>query len=575
MTASIFVTDEAFRMTAPPRIGLYYDAGAYREQLRVAAAARAGAPQGLMGRQVAGKEFLDAYLHFGRWDQLLAVTPNDASAQSLLETCRSHPASRSRQRRLSHITTQQFHKNFLAQPPVPVVHFPTPPDPKFAWARRVGSPHGFALCGVTHTLCSLRAIEVLRGLVTDPWEPYDRLICTSRAVTAMVGQVMESFGDYLQERHQLPQRPVSRIGLETIPLGVDAEKFRPPTLEERTRERQRLGIADDEMMILYVGRLSHHAKAHPFPMFRGLSEAALETNTKVRLCLMGWAGNDAVRTAFQSAAREFGPHLKMEIVDGLNQENRFRAWWAADGFCSLSDNIQETFGLVIIEAMACGLPVVATDWNGYRDLVIDGETGFLVPTVMIPGASGDLTSRLLTGELDYNRFLAQSSQSAIVETPAVTAAFARLFRDADLRNCLGAAGRKRVSEEFAWSKIIPRYEDLWAEQTQMLETYSQAHSQERLRHEIYPPPEVTFAGYPSGWLQEETLLISNPVWRVLLDQAMNHPLTHYAPDDGLVNRAVKEAVLSQAKTPCPLSQLAAIIEQAGVNQQTARRAWRG
>ena len=41
------------------------------------------------------------------------------------------------------------------------------------------------------------------------------------------------------------------------------------------------------------------------------------------------------------------------------------------------------FGLVIVEAMASGLPVVATDWNGYRDLVAHGDSGFLVPTAMV------------------------------------------------------------------------------------------------------------------------------------------------------------------------------------------------
>ena len=66
---------------------------------------------------------------------------------------------------------------------------------------------------------------------------------------------------------------------------------------------------------------------------------------------------------------------------------RFDVWRAADLVVSLVDNIQETFGLVIVEAMASGLPVVATDWDGYRDLVDDGRTGLLVPTTMVRGAS--------------------------------------------------------------------------------------------------------------------------------------------------------------------------------------------
>ncbi|MBI3542646.1 MAG: glycosyltransferase, partial [Deltaproteobacteria bacterium] len=54
-------------------------------------------------------------------------------------------------------------------------------------------------------------------------------------------------------------------------------------------------------------------------------------------------------------------------------------WQAADIFCSLADNVQETFGLTPLEAMAAGLPQVVSDWNGYRDTVRHGVDGFRVP----------------------------------------------------------------------------------------------------------------------------------------------------------------------------------------------------
>jgi len=550
-------------------IALYYDDGAYREMLK-RAPTRPGQPKGLMGRQVAGKEFLDAYLEHGHWESLLAVTPSDAAAASLLETCKTHPSSRTRQRKLRHVTEQRFHQDFLPSPPVSLIHFPTPPDPRFAWARRAGSPHGFALCGVTHTLCSLRAVEVLRGLIIDPWEPYDRLICTSRAVTNMVRQVMETFGTYLAERHG--GQPRSRISLETIPLGVNTERFRPATPAERQAERQRLGLADDEIAVLFVGRLAHHAKAHPFPMFRGISEAAKATAKKVRLSLVGWAANDSVLSAFRSAATEFGPHVRMDVLDGLDEKNRFGPWRAADVFCSLSDNIQETFGLVIVEAMASGLPVVATDWNGYRDLVIDGETGLLVPTHMVSGASTDVTSQLLFGSLDYDHFLARSSQAVMVDTPAVATAFARLFRDRELRDRLGAAGRRRAVEEFAWQKIIQRYEAVWEEQQTLIAEWRERPSPDvgMRRPEAYPPLETTFAGYPTRWLDDSALLETAPDGAALLSAVMNHPLTGYESDRRCTDAALLRRAMDAAAETCPLSKLVEVFLQDGVTERTAR-----
>src|SRR5262249_52411352 len=151
----------------------------------------------------------------------------------------------------------------------------------------------FALCGVTHTLCSTAAVRQLCDLVTAPYEPYDALICTSRAVADMVRAVTGTFADYLRDRHG--GSPALRPRLATIPLGVNTDRLRPPTADERAAQRRALDAAEDEVVALFVGRLSHHAKAHPFPTYRGLSRAARATGCKVHLVLAGWAAHPAVR----------------------------------------------------------------------------------------------------------------------------------------------------------------------------------------------------------------------------------------------------------------------------------------
>ena len=72
--------------------------------------------------------------------------------------------------------------------------------------------------------------------------------------------------------------------------------------------------------------------------------------------------------------------LRLGGLEPVTEETKRQALAVSDVAISLVDNAQETFGLAIAEAMAAGLPVVASDWSGYRDLVRDGIDGYLIPS---------------------------------------------------------------------------------------------------------------------------------------------------------------------------------------------------
>ncbi len=63
--------------------------------------------------------------------------------------------------------------------------------------RQQAGGHAFALSGVTHTLCSAAAVALLRSLVTAPFETYDALVCTSKAVVDMVREVTTAYAPHL------------------------------------------------------------------------------------------------------------------------------------------------------------------------------------------------------------------------------------------------------------------------------------------------------------------------------------------------------------------------------------------
>jgi D-inositol-3-phosphate glycosyltransferase len=552
-----------------PVVALVYDDDAYVEA--------GGAAHGLMGRQVAGRSFLEALLRHGSFSELAALVRARESAASLVQLWRDHSTAAPQKRTLRLIARDELYGALFPEPPATIIHSPQPPGPVFAWVRQHGGPHAFALTGVTHTLCSPEAIALLQSLITAPFEPYDALVCTSRAVAAMVREVTGTYADYLHDRFGRTAAVGSSyrapVRLETIPLGVDIDRFRPANPAERAAARQMLGVDDDEVAVLYVGRLSHHAKAHPYPLFRGASEAALATGRRVHLILAGWAAHRAVHDAFMDGARTVASNVRTSFVDGRDARARRSVWHAADLFVSPSDNIQETFGLAVVEAMASGLPVVVSDWNGYRDLVDHGQTGFLVPTAMVAGSTTTATARLLIGELDYDHFLAECSQSTTVDVRGISAALARLVGDPELRQRMGAAGRSRAIAQFDWTKIILSYEQLWREQEADRSARARAFEAEspwrgKAGPVAYPSPEQTFAGYPTRRLDGADRLLPVAGSSDRVDALLAMPLTNHAAGRRVVDPGLLRSALALA--PCSIDDLDRYWNQHGVERGLGR-----
>lgn len=551
-------------MTPPvPPVALLYDDSAYVETLVPVAAPAGERPVALMGRQVAGHEFLDAYLSFGRYEQLLAVVWNQASADTLAKSFRQHPKAAKHELRMRPLD------RFLERggdAMAPVLYTPCPSDSSLAWMRRERGPNAFSLSGVTHTLCTTGVTRLLGELITAPFEAHDSLICTSQSVIAMVRSLTDSYASYLAER--LGGAPSLRLRLAHIPLGVNPERYRPATADERSRYRERLNIRPDSVAVLFVGRFTPHAKAHPFPMLQGLARAGASTGRPVHLILSGWAASDGQRRVLLDALQAFAPGVPVSVVNGLDPDLRFGVWKAADVFTSLSDSIQETFGLVIVEAMASGLPVVAADWNGYRDLVDDGVNGLLISTAMVQGATQETTLRLLMGATDYDHFLAECNQAVAVDVEAATTAYGRLITDSDLRRRLGAAGRERMLREFTWERVVAAYEELWREQNEERGRTAQVTVGGPIGPACYPAPEATFAGYPTLWLGDDGALVACPDALERLPRILSSAICSYGGRRAQAEPLLR-AVLDEARSSRRLGDLRDMLQSQGESPSTA------
>lgn len=441
----------------------------------------------IMGRQATGAALMQTIAN-SRPEKLWCYTHTRASAQLCAQTLGELGAPRTGVAWIPYEKPER-----LAEPGL--LYRPDPGIGQHAWHRLArATPRAYSLCGVTQTISSHGPMSAFVDYLSAPVESWDAVICTSTVSRDAVRHVLEQQAEYLRERHgalrfTLPQLPL-------IPLGIHANQF-ASTPEMRAAARQRLGLADDEVVVLFAGRLIVHGKAHPLPMYLALEQAAQDR--KVVLIQAGKAPNLEVERIYMEEPKRFCPSVRVIMVDGGDFDLYRATWAAADIFTSLSDNFQETYGLTPVEAMAAGLPVVVSDWNGYRDTIRDGVDGIRVPTLTLPpGLGGDLADRHEMGIDSFDAYSYFTSQLVAVDIEATAQAYRHLIDDPELRRRMGAAGARRAREVFDWVVIFRRYQALWEELAERRRSDVQlAAPLSRRRRPDRADPFSMFATYPT------------------------------------------------------------------------------
>lgn len=452
-------------------------------------------------------------------------------------------------------------------PAVGTVLLPGPGLAEYAWIRRTAGRNAYSLCGVTHTTATPTVLDALVQLLVAPVYPWDAVICTSHGVRAMVAHVLDEQSRYLADRFggAVPPRPE----LPVIPLGIDPAATAPDEAA-RAEWRERLRIGPEDVACLFVGRLSFHAKAHPLPLFQAMEAAARAGGRRLHLLMAGWFTHDDVSHAYRAAAAEFCPSVPVVLIDGREPSVRRWIWSAADLFVSPVDNIQETFGLTPLEAMAAGLPVVVSDWDGYRDTVRDGIDGFRIPTLAPPeGVCDDLAMRYAARLDDYDHYVGHASQSVAVDPAALAATLARLAADPDLRRRMGAEGQARVRQEFDWQHIIPRYQALWGELAARRAAW-EGEGRELPVYPARPDPFRAFRTYPTRVADADLVVRRTDLPDDRLAAVIGSPLVSFAqaalPDEG-------ECAAMLARLADGPASIRALLE--GVPAERRRAGWRG
>lgn len=328
------------------------------------------------------------------------------------------------------------------------------PDVMFRM-RATAAHRPFPITLQHHTFSYRRFLHdaLLRLLLADT-RPYDSLICSSRAAHRALSELLSWVAERFEAEHGVSLSYRGRM--DVVPLGVDTELWRP---RDRADARAQTGLPRDATIVLYLGRFSAVDKCDLVPLIDVFVRLARELPDANLLFVLAGTPRQRGLDVVESHVAHTGLGDRVRIIRAPRTPQLLMS--AADVFVSPSDSIQEAYGLTPVEAMASGVPQVVADWNGYRDTVVDSETGFLVPT-MWSDCDGDVIDDAPLLAREYLDHLAVG-QSVAVDPVAMHHSLRTLIENPTLRRTMGEASRRRAERELSSAVVTGRYEQLWSE----------------------------------------------------------------------------------------------------------------
>jgi glycosyltransferase involved in cell wall biosynthesis len=308
----------------------------------------------------------------------------------------------SRREVLAHLL---WYQHFLGTTRPDVVHVQHPLE-RLRYVRdvaRLERKH-WPLVVTAHSFFGEHADDVIHGFMAPNLRAADRVICVSPHIA-----------------DQAVSLGVEPGRVRVIRSGIDTERFRP---RDRTAARAALGIELDKPLLLFVGNLEPRKQVD-------VLLHALVGVPDADLAIIGSgdsAGADDQTARLQALVTDLGVRDRVRFEGRVDGATLLHWYAAADVFALPSSS--EAQGIAALEAMACGLPVVASAVGGLLDTVEDGRTGYLVPS----GQVEPLALRL--GEL---------------------------LHDAQRRQVMGSAAQAHVARDFTWQRAVDATVEVYRE----------------------------------------------------------------------------------------------------------------
>jgi starch synthase len=288
--------------------------------------------------------------------------------------------------------------------------------------------HGIPLVVTAHSIEPLRPWkreQLGQGADVAAWAERGAI----EAADAVIAVSTEMRRDLLHHFAIAPEQ------VHVIPNGVDTDTYRPTPSRALLA---RFPIDPARPYVLFVGRISRQKGL--LHLIRAIPD--LDPRIQVVLCA-GMPDTPEIAREVEAAVAEaqVGRPGIVWIAEMVDRATAVELYSHAAVFCCPS--VYEPFGLINLEAMACEIPVIATAVGGIPEVVVDGETGRLIPVDLVEH-DGIVESRDAAG-------LAQELARAINA----------LVADPELRRTMGVKGRQRAETLFSWAVVARRTLDLY------------------------------------------------------------------------------------------------------------------
>ncbi len=265
---------------------------------------------------------------------------------------------------------------------------------------------------------TLARLAGTRPLISSCWgsDVYDfplhsernrRMLCKNLNYADAIASTSHAMADQARDMIRDPNRDIT-----VTPFGVDADLFSPAE-QKVVNERPVIGI------------VKYLEPVYDIPLLIKAFAITYHNSTDVKP-ILSITGGGPLKDELVALAESLGVGDSVFFHDTIKNAEVPKTVRGFDIFVNCS--IRESFGVAVVEAMACEIPVVVTNAPGYREVVVDGETGIVLPDR---------------------------------DPETMAAAFRKLLDDPALRERYGKAGRKRVLENYVWDNNVTTMENLY------------------------------------------------------------------------------------------------------------------